>query len=36
MNIFQLIKSRQSFIKNEVPAMGPGEDAPKEALDGAQ
>ena len=36
MNIIQLIKSRQSFIKNEIPMMGPGEDAPKEALeDGA-
>ncbi len=33
MNIIQFIKSRQSFIKNEVPAMGPGEDAPKEALE---
>lgn len=33
MNIIQLIKSRQSFIKNEAPAMGPGEDAPKEALE---
>lgn len=33
MNIIQFIKSRQSFIKNEAPAMGPGEDAPKEALE---
>ena len=33
MNIIQLIKSRQSFIKNEVPMMGPGEVAPKEALE---
>lgn len=36
MSIFTTIKSRQSFIKNEVPEMGPGEDAPKEAIDGAQ
>ncbi len=36
MSIITTIRSRQSFIKNEVPAMGPGEDAPKEALDGAQ
>ena len=36
MGIIQTIKSRQSFIKNEVPAMGPGEDAPEEALNGAQ
>lgn len=33
MSILTLIKSRQSFIKNEAPAMGPGEDAPKEALE---
>ena len=36
MGLIQTIKSRQSFIKNEVPAMGPGEGAPEEALDGAQ
>lgn len=36
MSIFTTIKSRQSFIKNEAPAMGPGEGAPEEALDGAQ
>lgn len=36
MSLISFIKSRQSFIKNEAPAMGPGEDAPKEALDGAQ
>ena len=35
MNIITTIKSRQSFIKNEVPTMGPGEDAPKEALNGS-
>ena len=36
MSIFTTIKSKQSFIKNEIPAMGPGEDAPEEALNGAQ
>jgi hypothetical protein len=36
MGLIQTIKSRQSFIKNEVPAMGPGEGAPEEALNGAQ
>lgn len=35
MNIIQFIKSRQSFIKNEVPAMGPGEDIPEEAKNGS-
>lgn len=36
MSLISFIKSRQSFIKNEIPMMGPGEDAPKEALeDGA-
>lgn len=36
MSIFTTIKSKQSFIKNEVPAMGPGDDAPEEAINGAQ
>lgn len=36
MSIFTTIKSKQSFIKNEVPAMGPGEGAPEEATNGAQ
>lgn len=36
MSIFTTIKSKQSFIKNEIPAMGPGEGAPEEAINGAQ
>lgn len=36
MSIFTTIKSKQSFIKNEIPAMGPGEGAPEEATNGAQ
>lgn len=36
MSIFTTIKSKQSFIKNEIPAMGPGDDAPEEAINGAQ
>lgn len=34
MNLIQTIKSKRSFIKNEVPEMGPG-DAPDGALHGA-
>lgn len=36
MSIFTTIKSKQSFIKNEIPAMGPGDGAPEEATNGAQ
>ena len=36
LGIFQAIKSKKSFIEKEVKDMGPGEGAPKEALDGAQ
>lgn len=36
MGILLSIKSKQSFKKNELPEMGPGEGAPEEAIDGAQ
>lgn len=35
MHIILTIKSKKSFVENEVPAMGPGK-APKGALNGAQ
>lgn len=32
MGIIKTIKSKRSFIKNEVEAMGPGEGVPPEAI----